>query len=329
MYLSKKEIIFAVPIIIFLTTVFLSYTVGKQQSPSASFSYEPIFGCTADWFDNAKCSMGSVDVEKVNITYMNETFQYAMWYEHQADRIGFLLSHDGLNWTKVCGNGYKCGITNESFLFAPEVLIDDGIFYIYTTRDNGNTIYSSANGYNLTLELLIPNQNMQGLQVVKVADRNYIWYFHHSEYGIYARSSDSALFADPLTEILVIPNSTNRISPDQFHVGRYNGSIFVGLYGAKNSTYRIPDRTEGFSVFLAISFDGVKWYNYKRNPIIPAIGNYTAYPWGMEVGYPSFLIENDTLRIWHDLYNGKIWHVGYNEIKKFSSILDMKNFEEI
>ena len=271
--------------------------------------------------------MGSVDVKKVNITYMNETFQYAMWYEHQNDRIGFLLSHDGLNWTKVCGNGYKCGITNESFLFAPEVLIEDGTFLIYTTRDNGNTIYSSTNGYNLTLNLST-SESLQGLQVVKFSDGNYIWYFHLSDDGIYARSSNSPLFSDSPKK-LIIPNSTNRENPDQFHVGRYNNSIFVGLYGAKNSTYRIPDRTEGFSVFLAISFDGMKWYNYKRNPIIPAIGNYTTYPWGMEVGYPSFLIENDTLRIWHDLYNGKIWHVGYNEIEKFSSILDMKNFEEI
>ena len=270
----------------------IGYAYSSDGINWTKYEHNPVLGPTLGGWDYGGIETVSVllDIEAP------ETERYKMWYggvfnETGLYKFGYAYSSDGIHWMKYEGNPIlEAGPADSWESGSPEgptVIKDDGIFKMWygavDTEPNGQeTDYRSNIGYAWSID---------GKTWEKYPDNPVLM---TGDWG----SWDAVVIQDPF-------------------VMKINETYYM-WYSGFPEWIEDTDMTGIYQIGLAYSLDGINWIKSNKNPVLTD-GSDGSWDDAM-VGFPSIILENDTLHMYYTGLNLLIlpefpqpyhWDIGY------------------
>ena len=201
---------------------------------------------------------------------------YHMWYTGYKDDItetkflGYATSKDGLSWTRYTDNP----VFNESWVEDMQVIINDGIFYMFAEGKNDVAeLLTSTDGihWEKKHDLIIhkttgePIEAPYGTPTVWVENGKWYLFYERNDTGIWlAESTDLKHWTnvqdDPVISMGPEKYDQHAVAVNQ--IIKHKGKYYAYYHASGFKPWR------DWTTNVAMSTDLIHWKKYPKNPIV-------------------------------------------------------------
>ncbi len=201
---------------------------------------------------------------------------YHMWYTGYNDSItetkflGYATSKDGLNWTRYTDNP----LFNESWVEDMQVIINDGIFYMFAEGKNDVAeLLTSTDGIHWEKKHDLYIHNTTGGLIEAPYGTPTVWFENGKWYLFYERNDTGIWLAvstdlkhwknvqdDPVISMGPEKYDQNAVAMNQ--IIKYNGMYYAYYHASAFNPWR------DWTTNIAMSPDLIHWKKYSKNPIV-------------------------------------------------------------